>query len=104
MFGDASSSALDDRHVMKNYSDRSGQSGVVAYRALDDAIDVLFRDEIVYRYDDATTGREHVERMKWLARAGKGLAGYINRNDDVREKYADKWPIIEYRALGLDAD
>ena len=88
---------------MKSYPDRSGQSGVVAYRTHDDAIDVLFRDDIVYRYDEATIGREHVERMKWLARAGRGLASFINRNDDVREKYADKWPIAEYRALGFDA-
>jgi hypothetical protein len=89
---------------VKGYSDRSGKSGVVAYRTHDDAIDILFRDEIVYRYDEATTGRDHVERMKWLARAGKGLAGFINRNDDVREKYVDKWPIAAYRALGLDAE
>jgi hypothetical protein len=97
-------SACDDRVEMKNYSDRSGQSGVVAYRAHEDAIDVLFRDDIVYRYDEATLGGEHVGRMKWLARAGKGLASYINRHDDVREKYADKWPIAEYRALGLDVE
>jgi hypothetical protein len=42
--------------------------------------------------------------MKWLARAGKGLAGYINRHTDVREKYADKWSVADYRALGLDDD
>jgi hypothetical protein len=89
---------------MKAYTDRSGQSGVVAYRTHAHAIDILFRDEYVYRYDDATTGRDHVERMKWLAQAGKGLAGYINRHDDVRECYADKWPLTEYRALGLDED
>jgi hypothetical protein len=87
---------------MKPYTDRSGQSGVLSYNLHKDAIDVLFRDGIVYRYDVATTGHEHVERMKWLARAGKGLAGYINRNVDVRERYADKWPLAEYRALGLD--
>jgi hypothetical protein len=86
------------------YRDRSGRSGVVAFRAHAGAIDVLFRDEIVYRYDDTSPGRAHVERMTWLARAGKGLASYINRNDDVREKYADKWPIAEYRALGFDLD
>jgi hypothetical protein len=89
---------------MKPYGDRSGQSGIVAYRAREHAIDVLFRDEIVYRYDENETGREHVDRMKWLARSGKGLAGYINRHTDVREKYADKWPIAEYRALGFDDD
>jgi hypothetical protein len=89
---------------MKSYSDRSGQSGVVAFQTYADAIDVLFRDEMVYRYDYASTGREYVERMKWLARAGKGLAGYINRHTDVREKYADKWSVADYRALGLDDD
>ncbi|HJT99392.1 MAG TPA: hypothetical protein VJ696_13830 [Rhodanobacteraceae bacterium] len=89
---------------MKSYNDRSGNSGVVSYIAHEDAIDVLFRDGIVYRYDHAATGRDHVERMKWLARAGRGLAGYINRHTGVREKYADKWPLGEYRALGLDRD
>jgi hypothetical protein len=89
---------------MKPYGDRSGQSGVVAWRAHADAIDVLFRDEMVYRYDNAATGREHVERMKWLAQAGKGLAGYINRHTDVRESYAGKWTLAEYRRSGLDKD
>jgi hypothetical protein len=89
---------------MKPYSDRSGQSGVVAYRVHADAIDVLFRDEMVYRYDATATGRENVERMKWLAQAGKGLAGYINRHTDVRESYAEKWTLAEYRASGRDRD
>jgi hypothetical protein len=89
---------------MKPYSDRSGQSGVVAYRSHAEAIDVLFRDEMVYRYDHAATGCEHVERMKWLAQAGKGLAGYINRHTDVRESYAEKWTLSEYHASGRDRD
>lgn len=89
---------------MKPYTDRTGQSGVVAYQTHDDSIDVLFKDEIVYRYDFATTGREHVERMTWLAQAGRGLAGYVNRHADVRERYADKWTIAEYRASGREND
>jgi hypothetical protein len=89
---------------MKPYTDRSGKSGVVEYRLHADSIDVLFADGYVYRYDYATTGQEHVERMKWFAAAGKGLASYINRNTDVREGYADKWPLDEYRASGLDKD
>jgi hypothetical protein len=89
---------------MKPYTDRSGKSGVVSYRDHAEGIDVLFGDDIVYRYDYATTGREHVERMKWLARAGKGLASYINRNTDVRERHAEKWTLAEYRASGRDKD
>ena len=75
---------------MKPYTDRTGTSGVVAYRIHADAIDVLFSDDIVYAYDEATTGREHGERMKWFAQAGKGLASYINRTPAVRESFADK--------------
>jgi hypothetical protein len=89
---------------MKPYADRTGQSGVVAYRTHDESIDVLFRDEMVYRYDYAVTGREHVERMKWFAQAGKGLAGYVNRYTEVREGYSQKWTLAEYRAAGLDVD
>jgi hypothetical protein len=87
---------------MKPYTDRSGKSGVVSYRDHADAIDVLFDDGIVYGYDYATTGQEHVERMKWFAQAGKGLASYINRTPDVRERYAEKWTLAEYRASGRD--
>jgi hypothetical protein len=89
---------------MKPYTDRSGKSGVVSYRDHADAIDVLFGDGIVYEYDYATTGQEHVERMKWFAQAGKGLASYINRNPYVRERYAEKWTLAEYRASGRDKD
>jgi hypothetical protein len=42
----------------------------------------------VYEYTDATTGREHVQNMQELARAGEGLATYVSRF--VHDAYARK--------------
>ena len=64
---------------MEPYKNLSGDSGVAKYKIFSDAIAIQFEDHGVYLYDYSKPGSEHVERMKALAAAGKGLCTYINR-------------------------
>jgi hypothetical protein len=70
------------------YRNRAGNSGVTAYEILDAGIRVRFVDGEIYTYTVESAGREHVERMQELARAGEGLSGYIAMH--VRHRYASK--------------
>ena len=74
--------------MLTPYGNRSGNSGVTAYEMLDDGIRVRFVDGEIYTYTVKSAGREHVERMQKLARAGEGLSGYIATH--VRHRYASK--------------
>lgn len=71
---------------MKRYARLSGESGVVAYAIRATEIDVQFVDGTIYTYSYGSAGREHVEQMKLLARAGEGLSGYISKH--VHDDYA----------------
>jgi len=71
---------------MKRYRNLEGHSGVLAYDIRADAIAVKFAGGDVYDYTYARPGREHVEAMKRLALAGRGLSTYISQH--VREQYA----------------
>lgn len=63
------------------YSNLSGDSAVVAYSTGDDFLRVQFRHRPkIYVYNSKKPGLIHVERMKELAVAGKGLATYISQN------------------------
>jgi hypothetical protein len=67
---------------MKRYADRSGNSGVEAYRTTDTSIFVKFRNRDA-PYEYRSTGRagpEKVRRMKVLAAAGEGLSTYISQH------------------------
>jgi hypothetical protein len=61
---------------------------VVAYELGAGFIRIRFVNGEVYEYTDATTGREHVQNMQELARAGEGLATYVSRF--VHDAYARK--------------
>ena len=74
---------------MQRYTNRSGESGVVAYELGPDWIAVKFSEGSVYRYDGKRPGRPFVAEMKRLAERGQGLSTYISRV--VRENYAIKW-------------
>jgi hypothetical protein len=74
--------------MMQPYRDLSGTSGVQSYEYGDDWIRVRFRLGDAYVYDYASTGLHHVERMKELARLGRGLSTYISQH--VRDAYARK--------------
>ncbi|GGY88683.1 hypothetical protein ACFFTM_14910 [Pseudoduganella plicata] len=71
---------------MKRYRNLEGHSGVLAYDIRADAIAVKFAGGDVYEYTYGRPGRAHVEEMKRLALAGRGLSTYISRH--VREDYA----------------
>ena len=75
---------------MRRYANLSGDSGVVAYRIGQDFIEVRFKDGGTYVYTHASAGPRHVEAMKELALAGKGLSTYISRH--VGAAYAAKRP------------
>lgn len=75
---------------MKRYANLSGDSGVVAYEIGPDWIRVKFRDGTIYGYTYARPDASHVEAMKGLAVAGRGLSTYISQH--VREAYESKDP------------
>jgi hypothetical protein len=71
------------------YRNLNGNSGVTAYAIAPDAIHVRFVDDRhTYVYNYVQPGRRDVERMKTLARTGRGLSAYISRN--VKTRYAVK--------------
>lgn len=70
---------------MKRYRNLSGKSGVVAYDDPPGAILVRFTQGETYRYTDASAGPGAVAEMQRLARAGRGLSGYIARNKPAYE-------------------
>ena len=59
---------------MERYQNLGGNSGVASYEIGTDFIRVKFHDGPTYVYDDTAPGAEHVDRMKTLARAGRGLS------------------------------
>lgn len=73
---------------MPKYKDFSGRSGVAAYEIDGPTIIITFKDGGRYLYDPTAPGTEHVKAMRALARAGEGLATYINKH--VREHYAKR--------------
>lgn len=75
---------------MESYKNSSGISGVSAFEIQEENILVEFNRDRIYRYTYSSAGKEHVEKMKKLAREGKGLSTYISQN--VKEKYAAVYP------------
>jgi hypothetical protein len=71
---------------MERYLDLSSDSGVTAYEIRAGAIVLRFKDGGTYLYDESAPGRLHVEAMQQRARAGRGLATYVNQH--VRDHYA----------------
>jgi hypothetical protein len=71
---------------------KNTESGVTAYEIGKDCIRVVFSD-MIYLYSYKTPGKQHVEKMKELARQGNGLSTYISQN--IREQYEDKHPLKE---------
>ncbi|BAN22820.1 hypothetical protein [Caballeronia insecticola] len=65
---------------MQSYRNLAGNSGVEAFDILTDGIWVRFVNGGTYLYDYRVPGRAHVEQMKRLARAGRGLSSYISRS------------------------
>lgn len=73
---------------MEKYKNIHGKSGVLSYEILDYSIVIEFEEGGIYLYDYENTGEDNIEIMKELAKAGMGLATFINKN--VRGNYAKK--------------
>lgn len=73
---------------MERYKNRSGDSGIYAYEVADTGITIQFKDGTSYLYTYSSAGEHEIEEMKRLAKAGKGLNGFIM--DHVKHKYASK--------------
>jgi len=71
---------------VQRYQNLSGTSGVTHYEIGPDFIRVRFEDGGLYVYDHRSPGRHHVDAMKSLAVAGRGLSTYISAH--VRTAYA----------------
>lgn len=62
---------------MSRYANQGGDSPITRYWLLPEAVRVEFKGKGVYTYSHASAGAAHVERMKLLAMAGRGLSTYI---------------------------
>ena len=72
---------------MQRYANRGGDSGVAAYECRPGEIRLRFADRTtIYVYTGARPGAAHVREMQRLAKAGRGLATYVNQH--VRDDYA----------------
>ena len=66
---------------MQRYRNLAGDSGVVAYAITPSSISVKFVGaDSIYEYSHASAGKAHVEEMKRLAQAGRGLSTYISQH------------------------
>lgn len=79
---------------MPAYANTTGLSNVKSYRDgadLDGSyyVAVEFGDGSTYVYTEQSAGRDNLERMMQLGRAGSGLNAFINRH--VRKRYARKY-------------
>lgn len=63
---------------MQSYTNYSGNSNVVSFEIGSIYITVQFSTGHPYTYSYGKAGVAHVEKMKELARAGRGLNSYIN--------------------------
>jgi len=71
---------------MEKYKNLSGKSGIVAFQEGTDYIRVKFLgSDDIYTYSYSSAGVKHIEKMKEMARKGKGLSTYISRY--VKDKY-----------------
>jgi hypothetical protein len=76
-------------NAMDVYKNLSGQSNVKAYEFTDYSITVQFSDGYYYLYSTSKAGLDNVIQMKSLAKNGKGLNSFINKN--VKKLYDKKW-------------
>lgn len=73
---------------MERYGNTNGDSGVAAFEIGNSYIWVEFSTGSIYEYTYSSAGKDNIEIMINLARAGSGLNGFINSN--VKYKYSRK--------------
>lgn len=74
--------------LKENYRGLSRNSGVSAFELGIDSIKVYFKNGTIYLYDNRRTGNQNIQRMKSLAKKGKGLNTLINKN--LKNRFAKK--------------
>jgi hypothetical protein len=70
------------------YPNRSGRSGVVAYKLVRSGIQIQFVSGPPYEYSAGLSGADHIEAMRQRAEQGRGLATYINQHHPQCRKLA----------------
>lgn len=73
---------------MERYKNLGGDSAVHSFEFAPDSITVRFNDGFVYLYTNHSAGTSNMAQMHQLAKAGRGLNSFINR--EVRKLYAKK--------------
>jgi hypothetical protein len=73
---------------MKAYRNIHQNSGIRYYEIDEHSIKIKFKhSSSVYIYHDSKIAKTHIDRMKALAKEGKGLATYISQHPEVRDHY-----------------
>ena len=74
---------------MERYANWGGNSGIAAYEIGADSITIRFGDGWNYLYTEDRAGAANINRMKALARGGRGLNAFINTR--VKKLYSRKF-------------
>lgn len=73
---------------MQPYKNKSNESGVTHYQIGEEEIRIQFKGKsAIYIYTYELSGKRHIEQMKILAKAGKGLGTYISQHPEVRDHF-----------------
>ncbi|WP_438023459.1 hypothetical protein [Sorangium sp. So ce233] len=67
---------MSSNHI--KYRNLGGNSGVDTYKIEEESIEITFNSGGTYLYTYQAPGGYHVERMKDLARSGRGLNAFIS--------------------------
>jgi hypothetical protein len=73
---------------MQRYKNLGGESGVAAYDIDAGQIVVQFKSGERYLYTEDSAGAANIAKMQALAKAGRGLSGFISQH--VRDGYERK--------------
>lgn len=73
---------------MENYKNVDGNSNIVSYLIGAEFIEVNFTGGSTFVYSYLSAGKYHIDNMKELATAGKGLNTYIKKS--VMSMYASR--------------
>lgn len=65
---------------MQPYKNSGGLSWISAFEIGEDYIKIKFIDEVIQVYTEHIVGSKHLQKMKELAIAGKGLNNYIDKH------------------------
>lgn len=77
---------------MEEYKNLSGNSGVEKFLVGADFIKIRFKNMAkIYVYSHTKPGATHVEKMKELAEAGRGLSTYVSQK--IKKNYYRTEPL-----------